>query len=336
MVLGQRAGVGCTAILLLAFAGMATSADAAPVPSDVAVAQGLYDAAKKLMAEGRYLEASAKLEESMRLDPGLGTQYQLADCYEHVGKTASAWAAYLQVAATAHGSGQAERERVARARAKALEAKVPHLVIVVPIESRMRDLEVKRDGTLVGPAQYDTMIPLDPGPHVVSASAHGKAFEERTSLTTDGATVKVVIPVLGVEPVIGASEPPVRPAPIPRETPSDGSTQRTLGLITGGVGLVGIGIGTFFGIQSMSNHSDAKKECDTRGCSPAGVTLGEDAIRAGNISTVAFIAGGVLFAGGLTLYLTAPSAPNAAASSARPANVRIGIAAHGVFAGGSF
>jgi serine/threonine-protein kinase len=278
----------------------------------------------------------------MRLDPGLGTQYQLADCYEHVGKTASAWAAYLQVAATAHGSGQAEREKVARARAKALEAKVPHLIIVVPIDSRTSDLEVKRDGTLVGPAQYDTMIPLDPGPHTVSATARGKSWEQSTTLTIDGATSKVTIPVLGAEaapPQIAAEPTKVEPTPVepaPVETPSDGSTQRTLGVLTLGVGLVGVGVGTFFGIQSMSNNSDAKKECDASGCSPAGVTFRNDAISAGNISTISFIAGGVLFAGGLTLYLTAPRRPDTAKLRGLPSSVRVGIAPQGVFAGGSF
>jgi hypothetical protein len=346
MVLGQRTGIGCSAVLLLALIGtlgVTTRADAAPTPSDVAIAQGLYDAAKKLMAEGRFLEASAKLEESMRLDPGLGTQYQLADCYEHVGKTASAWAAYLQIAAAAHGSGQVEREKVARARVKALEAKVPHLVIVVPLDSRASDLEVKRDGTVVGPAQYDTLIPIDPGPHTVSATARGKSWEQQTTLMIDGATTKVTIPVLGEEapppPIAVAEAPPA--APVQHEAPpeqpsSGGGTQRTLGLLTAGVGLVGIGIGTFFGVQSMGKNSDAKQECDAAGCSPAGVTLRNDAISAGNVSTISFIAGGVLFAGGVTLYLTAPRRPDTAALRGSPASVRVAVAPQGVFAAGTF
>ncbi len=347
MVLGQRTGIGCCAVLLalVGTLGVTTRADAAPTPSEVAIAQGLYDAAKKLMADGRFLEASAKLEESMRLDPGLGTQYQLADCYEHVGKTASAWAAYLQIAATAHGSGQAEREKVARARVKALEAKVPHLVIVVPLESRTSDLEVKRDGTVVGPAQFDTLIPLDPGPHSVSATARGKSWEQQTTLTIDGATSKVTIPVLGEDappPPIAAAEPTPAPAQHegPAEPPSSGGTQRTLGVITGAVGLVGIGLGTFFGVQSMGKSSDADQECDATGCSPAGFTLRNDAISAGNLATISFIAGGVLFAGGVTLYLTAPRPPTQRADTAAvrrsPATLRVGVVPQGVFAAGSF
>jgi hypothetical protein len=200
---------------------------------------------------------------------------------------------------------------------------------------------VKRDGTLVGPAQYDTMIPLDPGPHRVSATARGKSWEQPATLTIDGATTKVTIPVLGEEappPQIVAEPTKVespREDPPPPDQPSTGSTQRTLGVITLGVGLVGVGVGTFFGIQSMMKSSDANQECDPRGCSPAGVTLRNDAISAGDISTISFIAGGVLFAGGVTLYLTAPRPPDTASLRGLP-SVRVGLAPRGVFAGGSF
>jgi serine/threonine-protein kinase len=165
--------------------------------------------------------------------------------------------------------------------------------------------------------------------------------------------------LVGAEPPApGVDESPVAagaagvsraPDPAPVQA-SDGSTQRTLGLITAGAGLVGIGVGTFFGIQSMSNNSDAKQECDASGCSPAGVTLRNDAISAGDVSTVSFIAGGVLFAGGVALYLTAPRRPDPSVSASTrretihprserrptPPAVRIGIAPQGVFAAGTF
>src|ERR1700712_2696749 len=85
--------------------------------ADPAAAQALFNDAKQLMTTGRYAEACPKLEESQRLDPGVGTLFHLADCDEHVGKTASAWAAFLEVAAEAKSSGQPARERVARDRA---------------------------------------------------------------------------------------------------------------------------------------------------------------------------------------------------------------------------
>ena len=66
------------------------------------------------MQQGKYAEACPKLEESMRLDSGIGTQFNLADCNEHIGKLATAWAGFLDVAAAAKAASQPDREKVAR------------------------------------------------------------------------------------------------------------------------------------------------------------------------------------------------------------------------------
>ena len=66
--------------------------------ADTAAAQSLFSDARKLMLAGNFADACPKREESEKLDPGMGTLYNLGDCYEHVGKTASAWAAFDEVA----------------------------------------------------------------------------------------------------------------------------------------------------------------------------------------------------------------------------------------------
>src|SRR5258708_17552643 len=95
-------------------------------PDDRATAQALFDQAKQLATSGKYADACPKFEESERLDPGIGTQFQLASCYEHVGRIASAWTLFLDVASAARGMKQPEREKVARERAAALEGRIPH------------------------------------------------------------------------------------------------------------------------------------------------------------------------------------------------------------------
>jgi hypothetical protein len=73
-----------------------------------------------------------------------------------------------------------------------------------------------------------------------------------------------------------------------------------------GAGAVGIGIGAGFGLASSAKHDDARSHCNGDLCDSTGVTLRQDAIHMGNVSTVAFIAGGAAFVGGLVLVLTAP------------------------------
>src|SRR5262245_34306285 len=82
---------------------------------DPAAAQALFDEALKLMKKGRHAEACPKLTESQRLDPGVGTQFHLADCFENVGRVASAWALFLEVESVAKASSQPDREKVAAA-----------------------------------------------------------------------------------------------------------------------------------------------------------------------------------------------------------------------------
>src|SRR6266545_6749182 len=106
----------CVALALLIVIGSPARAFAAA--GDEAAARALFLEGRKLVDEGNYADACPKFEESLRLDPGTGTSFNLADCFEHVGRTASAWARFLDVAAASKAADQADRERVARARAE--------------------------------------------------------------------------------------------------------------------------------------------------------------------------------------------------------------------------
>jgi hypothetical protein len=95
---------------------------------------------------------------------------------------------------------------------------------------------------------------------------------------------------------------------------SRGDTQRIVGLVVGGLGVVGLGIGVGFTASAASKDSEADDHCDGTVCRDAeGAALSEDARSAGNVATVALIAGAVAVAGGVVLYLTAPRGPEVAA-----------------------
>src|SRR5258706_1569998 len=74
--------------------------------TDPVVARALFDEGRRLAGEGKYSQACPKLEESQKLDPGLGTLFGLADCLEHVGRTASAWSRFRDAADVANRLGQ--------------------------------------------------------------------------------------------------------------------------------------------------------------------------------------------------------------------------------------
>lgn len=96
------------------------------------------------------------------------------------------------------------------------------------------------------------------------------------------------------------------------------STRKKAGLVMGGVGIVGVGVGAVFGAMAISQWNGAKAKCTSSGTCGAGSAAQSDhdaAATSATVSTVSFIAGGALFAGGATLFFW-PSSPDGASRGA--------------------
>jgi serine/threonine-protein kinase len=303
----------------LSIAVMLGQGTARAAATDVAAAQGLFDNARTLMKAGQYAQACPKLEESQRLDHSASTEFQLADCYEHVGRAASAWALFLQVASESRAKGNADAERIAHDRAGKLAPKLAHLTVTVPAATRVGGLQVKRDDEVVGDGQWATPVPVDAGPHTVTATAPGYATWTKTVSVADGDAPTVDVPALAVAsgPTGGPTvvAPPVSPdlapgAPLGSEpAPSDSPhrmNRRTLGLIVGGVGVATTVVGAVFGVVALSDNSDSKSNCTGNVCKGAGYTERNDAVAAGNVSSVLIGIGAAAIVTGGVLWFTAP------------------------------
>lgn len=111
-----------------------------------------------------------------------------------------------------------------------------------------------------------------------------------------------------------ATTPAPATAPGPLQPPM--LTQATLGLAVGGVGAIGFLIGAGLGITATikKGESSAAGHCVGNLCDRTGAALLDASLDYGNWSTALFIAGGLVFAGGVVLVATAPvdsAAPNA-------------------------
>jgi hypothetical protein len=302
------------ALCILSMLLMSSRAHAQSSGDSKAAAEALFDDARKLMTTGKYAQACAKLEASQALDPGVGTSLNLADCYEKMGRTASAWAQFRETMSAARRAGSSERERIARQRSEALEPKLSYLTIIT---WKGQDVTVSRDGQAVDAAVLSTPIPVDPGTHAIAASAPGKrAWTTDVTVRDNADRVSVSVPILADEPQpiepsaqTEAPAPPPTAAELPSRPPSHaGATQRTIGIAAGAVGVAGIATGTVFGIKAASTWSDAKSKCNPYPyCGANGKKLSDEAADSGTIATVAFIAGGVALATGVVLWLTAPN-----------------------------
>lgn len=298
--------------VLLSFPAAARADEA----DDTAAAEVAFREANRLMDAGKIAEACPKLAASHRLDPSYGAVYNLGTCYEALGKTASAWAAFTEAAARARKSRETERHDKAARSAAALEPKLVKLRVTV--RSRPAGLVVKRSGAAIDPALWESEIPVDPGSYTLTASAPGKQSWSRTvTLATPGKTSFVEVPPL-LESVAIKSVPPLplviaRPASPEAPAHRGMSAQRAMALGAGGVGVAGVTVGVVFAVvatsiwdQARQGHCDQANVCDERG-----LALHGDARTMSHVSTAGFIAGGVGLAAGVTLWLTAPDARDA-------------------------
>jgi serine/threonine-protein kinase len=83
-------------------------------------------------------------------------------------------------------------------------------------------------------------------------------------------------------------------------------TQQVVALVAGGVGVVGVGVGSWFGLRAMSRRDHARDICPADCDDDAGRDAWRDAVSAGNLSTAGFVVGGTALAAAAVLWLTAP------------------------------
>jgi hypothetical protein len=230
--------VRCLAAALAASLLVAARASADDKPA----AQSFLDEGIALMETHDYPAACAKFRESLAASRALAAVLLLADCYERNGQTASAWVMYRE--AIGYGSEKTDpRVKVAQRRLAALEPRVSYLAIVVPSETAVPGFELTRDGSALTSVSWNTAFPIDPGEHLLHASATGKRpWTRKVRVEGDGARIEVTVPPLqpALETPATAAQrapaiEPVRDFPPPPRPASDEGLglQRTVGIISG-------------------------------------------------------------------------------------------------------
>ena len=191
-----------------------------------------------------------------------------------------------------------------------LEAAQPTIVLEGK-DSQGHDLSavhVTMDGEVLTEKLDGTAVAVDPGEHHFEFESEGLKKSGSTVVIREGEKNRAVRVVL---------ESP--PAPKPVEAPAspsfwDPPTRRVIGLTVGGAGVAGVLVGAVFGLMAKSTYDHAVSECGPGGvhlCTSQGIQDRQAAGTQATVSTVAFIAGGVLAAGGAALFVTSMGATGA-------------------------
>lgn len=164
-----------------------------------------YQQAEELAKQNKWAEACPLYESSYRADPQIGVLLHLADCHEHVGRLASAWAEFTDAVELAHRKGD-NREAFAQGRADALKPKLARLHLTPP-PSPPPGLAVHRDGVDVT-VFVGTDAPIDPGEHELVATAPGYLeWRKKITIGTLATTTTLDIPALEKAPVTEPAKP---------------------------------------------------------------------------------------------------------------------------------
>jgi serine/threonine-protein kinase len=318
----------------LAAAGALSCLGSLPTASaqspDAAASETLFRDGKRLLDQKDFVRACPKLAESFRLEPATGTLLALAMCHEGEGKVATAWAEYADAAARSRREGRPDREQAALQWAGALEPKLSTLTISVPdAVAKTAGLEVKRDGVAVGVAAWGTAVPVDPGEHLVEVTAPGKKpWSKGLAIRTPASKEKLAIPPLEEAPRTERALPPSEPA-------GGGlSAMQQTGLVFGGLGLVAVGVGAYFGLQAIQKNNLSDQGCVNDACDATSKQTRLEARSSGNVATVAFVGGGALLVGGAIMYFAGDS--GAGKRSGVRATPAVGQSELGLQVAGSF
>lgn len=288
--------------LLLALT-MVTSPALADGDNAAERADRLFNEAGALVERGNFAAACPKLEESYQLDPALGTEYNLALCFEKIGRLGSAFRHHRAVERLAHVSGKKTREDAAKQKLADLRPRVSHFVFALPDEK----VTIHVDGVRVEREDLD-FYAVDTGQHVVEATAATKK-PWRTAVDVaggpNGAAIRVAVPALETDTKV--------------VTMVRSNTKRTIGLAAGGVGLVGLGVAAVTGVLILEDKATADDKCTPRCVDQDGrdaVTRGQTLLPINLVAGVVGVVG--LGVGSFLLATSGSSAKNAAVVRVQP------------------
>jgi tetratricopeptide (TPR) repeat protein len=288
-------------LLALALVLVASTA----LAGDKEKADTLFKHGKKLMDEKKYSEACEAFEQSMKLDPGIGTELNIARCFQEWGKLGRALRSYQAAEKMAKDAHDTRADKI-EGLVTELDPQVPRLTIHVPDGAPLKGVTI--DGAAVDSVAEPIL--LDPGPHTIVYPSAGGGRKTKIVPLDRGGSSEVTLELPASTTIDNTPPPP--PPPAPKSTPAAPDPGRTYKLAAygvGGAGVAAIAVSSYLTLTARSKYNDAlKAHCGgmTDGCDSIGLAQTHDARHRANIATVVFSVGLAAVGGGVVLYLLAP------------------------------
>ena len=273
-----------------------------------------------LLQQGKAEQASEKLEKAYQLLPVPSVALWSGRALVARGNWVEASERYVEASRLTGFKGdqqvQLQAQQDAARELESLTPRIPTLVIAVVLGQAERPV-VTLDGKPVPTALLGEEQPVNPGTHQINVTLGTKQVSRQVTLAE---AEKKHESITLDEPASQASSatPPPGATPERDEGAKHSGMQRTLGFVALAAGGAGLIVGGVSGGLALGKHSALQDggQCAGDQCLPGARTdvSSLDTLRA--VSTIGFIAGGVLASTGVVLLLT--TKPESTARAAGP------------------
>jgi hypothetical protein len=222
--------------------------------------------------------------------------------------------AYVRTTQIAVPSGApeqfAEAISAARQEERALRPRIPTLTLRVDgVSGHDPNLKVSINGHAIGAAQFGQAQRLNPGTYRITGSLGGNRSDTAEVVLSEGQKASVVLNLAA--PSLSPPAPVIRSISAePSDAPAThGSSLRMAALISGGIGVAGLGAGVVTGLMAVSKHEQADSACEDKVCAAEGKGPGlvEDFRSMRTLSTIFYGVGAAGVAAGVVFWFLAPS-----------------------------
>ncbi len=287
----------------------------------------LFEEGRAAMQAGDYSTACQKFGESYRLEPAIGTQFNLAHCEEERGHILAAWTLFRKVRGELPAGDS--RIPVADQHIATPAGRLAHLRILVQ-PSAAAGTSVRIDGAIADGPDATGTFPIEPGKHEVSVVIAGRVEQTKTLEFNEGTTLELRVPLessatgrglrVDAQPTLQNQQTATKAGDA-----ESGAMLRTAAYVAAGVGLVSLLVGTVTGIEGLHQEGIGNANCSdtTRTCNQKGVNANRSARSLATASTIGFSVGLVSVGVGGYLYFTAAPPARPASSPSRSASISL-------------
>jgi hypothetical protein len=227
--------------------------------TDLKRARAQFQRGIELEQAGNYTEAIQEFREVGQVRMTAQVRFHIAFCEEGLGRLVTALGGYDLALAEADTVGPDFKTEVETAITR-LKEKIPK--IVIERGSGADAALVQLDGVDLGASSIGVEVPLDPGPHKVTATAPGYHPFDTTVELKEREVAKVTLELV-------VNTEPEKPPPPPKiiMVPRAAGPNRTVPYIVGGAGIVLLGAGGALFALKVTTEQELEEDCpDKNNC----------------------------------------------------------------------